>query len=107
MIRERRNKEKLTSYYNKFIDEGIIDPNVHPWVAESWRRCEARKLNHETMPAHGVRLTTQELQKALEQNEDVVKYVDGLFEQNKQYFNSHNLSMPWMSSMLRWKKGRA
>ena len=35
MIRERRNKEKLTSYYNKFIDEGIIDPNVHPWVAES------------------------------------------------------------------------
>ena len=93
MIRERRNKEKLTSYYNKFIDEGIIDPNVHPWVAESWRRCEARKLNHETMPAHGVRLTDQELQKALERNEDVVKYVDGLFDQNKQYFNSHNLSM--------------
>lgn len=93
MIRERRNKEKLTSYYNKFIDEGIIDPNVHPWVAESWRRCEARKLNHETMPAHGVRLSAQELQKALERNEDVVKYVDGLFDQNKQYFNSHNLSM--------------
>ena len=93
MIRERRNKEKLTSYYNKFIDEGIIDPNVHPWVAESWRRCEARKLNHETMPAHGVRLSPQELERALEVHEDVVKYVDGLFEQNKQYFNSHNLSM--------------
>ena len=28
MIRERRNKEKLTSYYNKFVEEGIIDPNV-------------------------------------------------------------------------------
>ena len=93
MIRERRNKEKLTSYYNKFVDEGIIDPNVHPWVAESWRRCEARKLEHETMPANGVRLSPQELAKALEVHEDVVKYVDGLFEQNKQYFNSHNLSM--------------
>ena len=45
------------------------------------------------MPDHGVRLSPQDLQKALERNEDVVKYVDGLFEQNKQYFNSHNLSM--------------
>lgn len=93
MIRERRNKEKLTSYYNKFIDEGIVDPNVHPWVAESWRRCEARKLEHETMPVDGVRLSKVELARKLENHEDVVTYVDGLFEQNKQYFNTHNLSM--------------
>ncbi len=93
MIRERRNKEKLISYYNKFIDEGIVDPNVHPWVAESWRRCEARKLEHETMPANGPRLTKSELARKLENHEDVVTYVDGLFEQNKQYFNTHNLSM--------------
>ena len=93
MIRERRNKEKLTSYYNKFIDEGIIDPNVHPWVAESWRRCDARRLNHEIMPVDGVRLSTAELAKKMELHRDVLQYVDGLFEQNKQYFNSHNLSM--------------
>ncbi len=93
MIRERRNKEKLISYYNKFIDEGIVDPNVHPWVAESWRRCEARKLEHETMPVNGPRLTKSELARKLENHGDVVTYVDGLFEQNKQYFNTHNLSM--------------
>lgn len=93
MIRERRNKEKLTSYYNKFIDEGIIDPNVHPWVAESWRRCEARKLPHEVMPVDGVRLTAAELEKQQTVHKDILSYVDGLFEQNKQYFNSHNLSM--------------
>lgn len=93
MIRERRNKEKLTGYYNKFIDEGIIDPNVHPWVAESWRRCDARQLNHETMPVDGVRLSQEELAGRLELHRDVLHYVDGLFEQNKQYFNSHNLSM--------------
>ena len=28
MIRERRNKEKLASYYKKFMDEGIVDPNA-------------------------------------------------------------------------------
>ena len=32
MIRERRNKDKLASYYRKFMEEGIVDPNVHPWV---------------------------------------------------------------------------
>ena len=35
MIRERRSKVKLEGYYRKFIEEGIIDPNVHPWVAKS------------------------------------------------------------------------
>ena len=42
MIRERRNKEKLALYYKKFMEEGIVDPNVHPWVAESWQRCRGR-----------------------------------------------------------------
>ncbi len=32
------------------MEEGIIDPNVHPWVAESWQRCRAMNLPHETMP---------------------------------------------------------
>ena len=50
MIREKRNKEKLASYYHKFMEDGVIDPNVHPWVAESWQRCRAMKLPHETMP---------------------------------------------------------
>ena len=50
MIREKRNKEKLASYYRKFMEDGVIDPNVHPWVAESWQRCRAMKLPHETMP---------------------------------------------------------
>ena len=49
MIRERRNKEKLASYYKKFMEEGIVDPNVHPWVAESWQRCAAINLPHETI----------------------------------------------------------
>ena len=50
MIRERRNKEKLALYYKKFMEEGIVDPNVHPWVAESWQRCRKMRLPHETMP---------------------------------------------------------
>lgn len=92
MIRERRNKEKLASYYRKFMEEGIIDPNVHPWVAESWQRCRAMKLPHETMPKIN-KLSKEEIIRHQKTHEFIVKYVDGLYEQSKQHFNIHNLSM--------------
>ncbi len=92
MIREKRNKEKLTGYYNKFIEEGILDPNVHPWVAESWQRCAARKQPHETLPK-GHKLTREQVAEQQKLHEEVINYTDGLFEQNKQHFNAHNLSM--------------
>ncbi|MCH3914033.1 MAG: sigma 54-interacting transcriptional regulator [Acidaminococcaceae bacterium] len=92
MIREKRNKEKLTGYYNKFIEEGILDPNVHPWIAESWQRCAARKQPHETLPK-GHKLTREQVAEQQKLHQEVINYTDGLFEQNKQHFNSHNLSM--------------
>jgi hydroxymethylpyrimidine pyrophosphatase-like HAD family hydrolase len=30
------NREKLINYYKIFINKGITDPNVHPWIKESW-----------------------------------------------------------------------
>lgn len=92
MIRERRNKEKLASYYKKFMDEGVVDPNVHPWVAESWQRCRAMNLPHETMPKIN-KLSREEIIAHQKTHEFIVKYVDGLYEQSKQHFNIHNLSM--------------
>ena len=92
MIRERRNKEKLASYYKKFMEEGIIDPNVHPWVAESWQRCHALGLPHDTLPRIN-KLSKSEIDAHQKTHEFIVKYVDGLYEQSKQHFNIHNLSM--------------
>ena len=92
MIREKRNKDKLASYYKKFMEEGLIDPNVHPWVAESWQRCAALKLPHETMPKLN-KLSKEEIVEHQKLHEFIVKFVDGLYEQNKQHFNVHNLSM--------------
>ena len=92
MIREKRNKEKLASYYRKFMEDGVIDPNVHPWVAESWQRCRAMKLPHETMPKLN-KLSREEIIEHQKTHEFIVKYVDGLYEQSKQHFNIHNLSM--------------
>ena len=92
MIREKRNKEKLAAYYKKFMEEGIVDPNVHPWIAESWQRCRAMNLPHETMPKIH-KLSRAEIIEHQKAHEYVVKFVDGLYEQNKQHFNVHNLSM--------------
>lgn len=92
MIRERRNKDKLASYYRKFMEEGIVDPNVHPWVADSWQRCRAMHLPHETMPKIN-KLSHEEIIAHQKTHEFIVKYVDGLYEQSKQHFNIHNLSM--------------
>ena len=30
LIREHRSREKLESYYEKFTEEGILDPGEHP-----------------------------------------------------------------------------
>lgn len=92
MIRERRNKEKLTSYYNKFMEDGVVDPNVHPWIAESWLRCRNMKLPHETMPKIN-RLSREQIVEHQKAHLHVVEYVNGLYEQSKQHFNAHNLSM--------------
>lgn len=92
MIRERRNKDKLAAYYRKFMEEGIVDPNVHPWVADSWQRCRAMHLPHETMPKIN-KLSREEIIAHQKTHEFIVKYVDGLYEQSKQHFNIHNLSM--------------
>lgn len=92
MIREKRNREKLLTYYNKFMDEGIIDPNVHPWVAESWQRCRQMHLPHESMTTPH-KLNGAEIAQHLRKHTMVLEYLDGLYQQTKQHLNMHNLSM--------------
>lgn len=92
MIREKRNKEKLEAYYNKFMNEGIVDPNVHPWIATSWQRCRQMRLPHEFMnPAK--KLTKDEVAQHLKKHTMVLNYLEQLYEQTKQHLNMHNLSM--------------
>ena len=84
MIRERRNKEKLAQYYQRFIEEGVLDPNVHPWVAESWKRCLARGLAHEKMSPL-VQLSREELALRRKRHEPALNFMDGIYEHQNQY----------------------
>lgn len=92
MIRERRNKQKLYQYYRRFFDEGVVDPNVHPWVAKSWERCQELNLRHDKLPLL-VQLSRQELAVRRERHRAAIEYIDGLYNQTREHFNIYNLSM--------------
>lgn len=92
MIRERRSREKLELYYRKYIEEGIIDPNTHPWVAESWKRSCARGIPHDVLPPL-VKLTKEELAERRKTHQTAIEYLDGLYKEIREYFNSYNLSL--------------
>ncbi|WP_425059333.1 Anaerobic nitric oxide reductase transcription regulator NorR [Sporomusa carbonis] len=92
MIRERRNKAKLEQYYNKFIDEGVIDPNVHPWIAESWQRSRELGVGRDVFNLN-VKLSREELDKRRKRYSTAISFLDGLYDQIKEHFTTYNLSM--------------
>jgi len=97
MIRERRSKDKLEYYYRKFINEGVIDPNVHPWVAESWQQSRADGVPNDVMPPLA-RLTKAELAERRNQHHGAIEYLDELYREVREFFNSYNLSLLLLDS---------
>lgn len=92
MIREQRSKEKLEQYYRKFLTEGVIDPNVHPWVAESWERSRKFGVSSDIMQL-SVKLSREELAARRASHQPALDYLDGLYQNIREYFNSYNLSL--------------
>jgi DNA-binding NtrC family response regulator len=92
MIRERRSKEKLMNYYKKFIDEGVMDPNVHPWVAESWEQSKELGITSQVMPKL-VKLSKDELGRRQHLHHPAMDYLNGLYNETREHFNVYNLSL--------------
>ncbi len=97
MIREPRSKEKLENYYQKFISEGTLDPNVHPWVGESWQKSSQLGVASEKLPPL-VKLTKSELARRQQLHRGAIEYLDGLYDQTREYFNVYNLSLLLLDS---------
>ncbi len=91
MIREPRNKDKLETYYQKFTGKGILDPNVHPWVAQSWQKSRDFGVLSEKMPPL-VTLDKPELLRRQSLHEKAIEYLNGFYNQTREYFNIYNLS---------------
>ncbi|MBP2636457.1 MAG: norR 26 [Firmicutes bacterium] len=92
MIRERRNKAKLEMYYEKFVRDGVIDPNIHPWVAESWQRSQSLGVGKDSFHLN-VKLSAEELAQRQAKYSTAIGFLDGLYEEIKEHFTTYNLSM--------------
>jgi len=97
MIREQRNKDKLEQYYQKFISQGQLDPNVHPWVAQSWQKSRDFKVGSEKMPAL-VKLDKQETIRRQQLHQQAIEYINGLYNQTREHFDVYNLSLLLLDS---------
>ena len=92
MIREHRSRSKLEAYYQKFTEEGILDPNVHPWVAESWQKSKALGIGKETMDIQH-HLPKDKFQELQAKHQDAIDYLSQLSEGIREFFQEYNLSL--------------
>lgn len=92
MIREHRSRSKLETYYKKFIEEGIVDPNVHPWVAESWQLSKEYGIARDKMNVKHL-LSKDEFKSLQQKHRVAINYLNKLSEGIKEFFQEYNLSL--------------
>lgn len=92
MIREHRSRAKLESYYEKFAQEGVLDPNVHPWVADSWQQSKKFGVGLEKMAIKHL-LTKEEFHELQLKHADAIEYLSDLSDGIKEFFQEYNLSL--------------
>ena len=92
MLREHRSREKLDYYYKRFTEEGVMDPNVHPLVADSWRRSQELHVARDFMDTSH-RLSAEALHDLQQKNRDAIEYLGHLSESIKEFFQEYNLSL--------------
>lgn len=92
MIRESRSRNKLAGYYRKFIDEGIIDPNVHPWVAQAWEESRMQGIPPQGgMPLH--RITRENLLLRQERHRKAIDYMASMVAEVREFFRKFRLTL--------------
>ena len=92
MIREHRSRTKLEAYYEKFAQEGVLDPNVHPWVADSWQQSKRYGVGLEKMEIAHL-LSREEFHELQAKHEDAISYLAHLSDGIKEFFQEYNLSL--------------
>ncbi len=92
MIREQRTREKLQTYYQKFMTQGVIDPNVHPWVAEAWTKSRAAGVSAKAFGPLA-RLTETERGERLAAARPLIRQLDGFYESLREFLSHNNISI--------------
>ena len=92
MIREQRSREKLENYYEKFINGQGIDPNVHPWVADSWKKSYALGVPVGTLNTSN-HLSDEDFRCLQVKHRTAIDCLDESVAEVREFFQKYNLSL--------------
>ena len=92
MIREHRSRSKLEAYYQNYTENGVLDPNVHPWVAASWQRSQERGVKQDKLDISH-RLDPEKFHELQQSHSTAISYLGHLSEGIKEFFQEYNLSL--------------
>ena len=92
MIREHRSRSKLEAYYQNFTEKGVLDPNVHPWVAASWQRSQEQGVKRDKMDISH-RIEPAKFHELQQNHRIAIDYLGRLSEGIKEFFQEYNLSL--------------
>ncbi|WP_196594570.1 sigma 54-interacting transcriptional regulator [Pectinatus sottacetonis] len=97
MIRQNRNRNKLATYYNMFTETGIIDPNVHPWIAESWKK--SRELNISIKKFNDLKSLDKDSLKLLQKrHRAAIEYMQDFTDGIKDFLQEYDLCLLLLDS---------
>ncbi|MGP1365701.1 MAG: sigma 54-interacting transcriptional regulator [Schwartzia sp. (in: firmicutes)] len=92
MIREHRNREKLIAYYDKFVNTGEMDPNVHPWVADSWRKSQALHVPKDRIRVDH-RLTPEAFLQRKNNHQAALEYLESMADGIREFLQKYDLCL--------------
>ena len=92
MIREHRSRSKLEAYYQNYTEKGVLDPNVHPWVAASWQRSQKHGVKQDKLDISH-RLASEKFHELQQSHRTAIDYLGRLSEGIKEFFQEYNLSL--------------
>lgn len=97
MLREQRSRTKLEGYYRQFRQSGIIDHNVHPWVAESWKKSEAMKIPAGKIETQRV-MAANEFAGLQTKHKSAIDFLGRMSENIREFLQHHSLSLLLLDS---------
>ena len=92
MIREHRSREKLEGYYQKFVQGGTLNPNVHPWIAASWQKSRELGVPSDRMDTSH-RLAPDAFHRLQAKHKNAIDYLAHLSDGIREFFQEYNLSL--------------
>lgn len=92
MIRANRDRRKLLGYYHKYIEHDELDTNVHPWVAESWRRSRRLGVKPDVLSLKR-RLGQDEYAERISMNALAIEYLRDMTDGLDEFLSKYTLCM--------------